>query len=92
MKTLIIMFLLLFSNTVLSEYGFYTDFAIGYHKENYDCPEACFGSDVLFKAAFGYEFNNGIYLEGEHISGKHKEEGLGVNAGWIGYKKYWDFW
>lgn len=61
--------------------GFYYSVGLGYHDETIDCPETCFGNNVLFIGKIGYETNQGLDINIKHISAPTiTEKGWGFNG------------
>lgn len=94
MKALSISVLLLLSLALQAQEGFYTGFGGGFHSERYDCPEVCYGGDVLIRLEAGYswQIKGRWYAEVEvaHQSNPFiKEKGHGSNDAMGIIKRYW---
>lgn len=67
----------------------YVSGAFGVHDADYDncvkvyCDAAPGFGTTMGKFAMGYEWRNGLYVEGEHISGLQDND-VGLNAMWFG--------
>ncbi len=46
----------LFANITYHDKGFYAVFGVGIHDESTDCPEVCFGDNLLVRFRAGWEF------------------------------------
>ena len=94
MKTLLIVVLLLIA---MPSQGFelYAEVGLGWHNQDYDCPEACLDNE-LFHAAAGVimplKNNFEIDTSANHLSGiSTTEDGFGFNMVMIKLRKKWQF-
>lgn len=73
----------------------YITMGVGIHSENMDCPEVCFGHNILGMVGVGVTTSisedNQLFIEWElsHISATNvQERGYGLNAAWAKLRYY----